>query len=461
MMRWMMPGVAFAAVIVGIVVAYQSAAIGTRAGSGAPVYSARRHDPYGTAALQDLLAERGIPVRTLERPSLEPGDRGVLIQVLPRIHPGFEGQDLHLPARQITDWILQGNTVLQLTRAPTDLMTRFKITPTTQPADTDKVEEFESAGGLPDQTPGFPYHAHWDSSHGDDPALHPIDGKRILLSSPMRFVPTTNPAWTPLATLTLDHDAVVAGEYRAGKGRLILVGAPTPALNETLGEEANLDLILAIVGKGPVIIDEWSHGIGHEATVIGFLHDAGLVPVLFQLVFLAALYVWSTSGYRRQVPTPAPRRRSSIEQIETLGFLYSRALNPDVTYERINLEVQRRLAEGLRCQPREIKARLAGLTPALRGQIESLSARLNATRPAHGPRCQACGYELHKNVTGRCPECGTGISAHVQRDIIEFEKEIPTGVERRRSVRDAEFAEILRDSHELMKEAQRERRGSR
>ena len=42
----------------------------------------------------------------------------------------------------------------------------------------------------------------------------------------------------------------------------------------------------------------WSHGIGHEATIVNFLHDAGLLPVLIQLAFVASLYVWSTSGYR-------------------------------------------------------------------------------------------------------------------------------------------------------------------
>src|SRR5512137_1546347 len=60
-------------------VAYQA----SRGGESMPVYSTRRHDPYGTAALYELLRERGHPIRTLERSHLEPNDTGTLIQVLP------------------------------------------------------------------------------------------------------------------------------------------------------------------------------------------------------------------------------------------------------------------------------------------------------------------------------------------------------------------------------------------
>src|SRR5690242_13272830 len=110
-MRWLSLGAASLALLLAIAWFYESAAFNSRVGDDAPLYSARRHDAYGSAALVDLLKERGIPVRTLERPSLEPEDHGILIQVLPM--DGSGSTRYRVPARQLADWISQGNTVIQ------------------------------------------------------------------------------------------------------------------------------------------------------------------------------------------------------------------------------------------------------------------------------------------------------------------------------------------------------------
>lgn len=460
MRHWWAVGIVLAVIVIGVVLAYQSAAISSRSGNDAPVYSDRRHDPYGTAALRDLLIERGIHVRTLQSPRLEPSDTGVFIQVLAAEQRPAFSERLHPQTRQLADWIAQGNTVVQFTRAPTELMTRFKIAPATQPASLKEVQHFESIGGLPDKTPADVYLARWLASVSQDASLKSVAGERLLLWSPMVLPEKPTPAWKPLAYLPTGGHAVVAGEYRVGKGRLILVGAPTPALNDTLPQEGDLDFLLAIVGKGPVVLDEWSHGIGHEATVIGFLRDAGLLPVLLQLGFLAALYIWSTSGAPRPAETPPDRQRSSIEQIEALGFLYNRSLPPDVTYDRIKLELQRRLAQVLRCAPGELDSRVKILRPELRERIAALFSRLNAARPAHRERCKSCGYELFLNESGLCPECGTPIPLDV-RQRLAHDREVPSSAQPRRFRADALFAEALSASHQLTQEVERERRALR
>ena len=122
----------------------------------------------------------------------------------------------------------------------------------------------------------------------------------------MIFADKQNPRWRPIAWLETDEGPVVAGEDRVGEGKLVIVGSTTPALNHSLGNVGNLEFLLTEIGNGPVIFDEWSHGIGRQATVMGFLRDVGLIPVLIQLAFVLLLYVRSTSGLRRDADTPAP-----------------------------------------------------------------------------------------------------------------------------------------------------------
>ena len=275
--------VALTALAVGGVLAYQSAVFTSRSGDATPLYSARRHDPYGTAALLDLLQERGVAATTLERPTPRPGSRGVLVQVLTAFSNLPSGRPAGLPSTQpqvplpqndaLADWVQQGNTVVQFSRTETALMRRLDIR-TKEPArraDATDVQDAEQRDVDPADLPGT-------VSVAD--AAGP-NGFRLRLRSPMSFLDRPHdPAWTPLARDTTKDHAIVAAEYRVGRGRAVFVGAPTPALNGDLGAAQDLDFLLAAAGNGPVLLDEFSHGIGHGATVIGFLLDAGLLPLI-------------------------------------------------------------------------------------------------------------------------------------------------------------------------------------
>ncbi len=311
-MRWVSLGAASLALLFAIAWFYESAAFSSRAGDDAPLYSARRHDAYGSAALIDLLKERGVAVRTVERPSLEPEDRGILIQVLP-MQAASHGA-YRLPERQLAHWISQGNTVIQFTRGSTQLMQNFKIMPSTRPSLEDKaaLENFEKEGEVPSKAPAVINHARLGdgarpTSESDTHSKDHRDD--LMLWSPMQFAKDQPAGWSPIAYLpTKDHD-VVAGQFRHGRGKLVIVGAPTPVLNETMGVDGNLKFVLDWVktaGSGSVFVDEWSHGIGHEATIMNFLVTVGLLPVLLQVAFLATLYLWSTSGQHRRTIFPCP-----------------------------------------------------------------------------------------------------------------------------------------------------------
>jgi len=333
----------------------------SRGGEGVPAYSARRHDPYGTAALLDLLAERRIDADCLEGPRLPRGAHGVLIQVLPLSEPalnmvrGGGPQAFRIPVDHLREWIAEGNTVIQFSREHTPLMASFGLTAlgalSLQSVASD-IQEHEERGRPPDEMPGELVSADWTARAGELANLRRRHGARLMLRAARRF-DLGRPGWHALA---LDRGQPVAAELRHGKGRFIVVGAPTPVLNGGIEQGDNLEFVLGLVGTGPVLFDEWSHGIGHAGTILGLIQRFGLLGVLFQIVFVVGLYTWSTRGDRADVGLGTVRRRASSEQIQVLGYLYERVLSRRETAARVRHEVHRRLAAGLGGSPADVEA---------------------------------------------------------------------------------------------------------
>ena len=98
------------------------------------------------------------------------------------------------------------------------------------------------------------------------------------------------------------------------------------------------------------------------------------------------------------------------EQIETLGYLYSRSLNPAITFDRVELggdspgwPSAAASAEGIGQPGGQGKT-------GIRAKIQQRSSRLGALRAGQGVHCSSCGYDLSFNQSGNCPECGSAIS---------------------------------------------------
>jgi len=407
---------ALGAVAFGVWAFYRLAETASRGGQSNPLYCTRRYDPYGTAALCDLLAERGIPVKTLERPSLDEREHGVLIQVLECRRPQGLAQLLSGGARyevhvgDLREWIAAGNTVVQFSRGETPLAAELSSKPIPSKAESKKpakvgkktppiivLEEMdqqdparkleeEEAEGIPPDKLAYPLvEADWVG-----PSLrHPL-----VLRLPEKLPHAELFPWKPLARWRGD---VVAAEARYGKGRLVVVGAPTPALNSGLDLGGNLEWILDLVGQGPVLVDDWSHGIGHEDTLIGCIREIGLTPVLFQLAFVLGLYLWSTRGHRRPDRPEVSRSRSIAEQIETLGYLYRQALSREEAVRRVRREVLRRVAEALGCSPEDVEAGRAKVPPAAARRVQSIRDALAAL--GHAGRRSLWTAELAKILT--------------------------------------------------------------
>ena len=338
-------------VVVGAWAFYFLAWRASRGGEATPLYSARRYDPYGTAALRELLLERGIEVKTLQRPRLKKTDAGVLVQALPlgdapsqcgscRCSPSYRVHN-----DSLEEWVAAGNRVVQFSRGQTDLMRSLGVSVEGEYL-ADAIEKHQRKGGFPDKLPGRTFQVNWRRNARGRDRSDLSTRKPLTLRSPSTF---TVEKGSRLRPLLMEGSRAVAAEIKRGAGRIILIGAPTPVLNGDIEKGGNLEFVLDLVGEGPVILDEWSHGIGHGGTIIGLIREFGLAPILFQILFVVGLYVWSTRGHRRHDKESVPRRRSSTEQIATLGRLYSQALSREETAKRVRFEALRRIAGALGC----------------------------------------------------------------------------------------------------------------
>ncbi|GJM24073.1 MAG: hypothetical protein DHS20C16_04880 [Phycisphaerae bacterium] len=412
---------------------YAMASYASRGGEQAPLFSVRRYDPYGTAAFYELLKRRGTNVSTLENSRiLDDSPNSTLIQIL---DSSAAHVDLDLPftidhvggprlnSEHLQEWIRQGNTVIQFCAFQTELM-RLCGVPNPGGDNTrdelwQNVEKLMRAGKMPDELNWTPDWATV-SPLCSDCGLDPVANSTMSLHLPRELSKENSSTWTPIATS--DSMQTVMGVKKIGEGRLVVVSSPSPVLNGWIGSEGNLEIILAMLA-GPdgtesehVLIDEWSHGFGHGGTIIALISRLGLLPALAQFGFVILLFVWSSRGIRTPPLDLKVRRRSSVEQVATLGNLYRQVLQPNDLKERTHREVRRRIASALGCQVSGIERRLTQVEPDIKERAEQLLAQVYSDDiPLAHPseqhaRCHRCGYNLFGNTSGICPECGNRIS---------------------------------------------------
>ena len=442
---------------------YSLAHYSSRGGEQSPLYSVRRHDPYGTAALYELLRARSIPVATLERSRPQSTERGVIIQVLaaPTELSQLLRPQPQLHTESVKQWIMDGNTVIQCTAARTDLMDACRVPDAADPNALDSWSEFERqmrAGNPPSELQWTPIEAQWIGEEADGLP----QGAKVVLQSPVPMAVEGGEGWRPMAVGV--GAEVLIGAQQVGRGRLIVISSPGPALNDTLGDGANLDMFLAMVGRGPVLIDEWSHGIGHGGTVVGLIKRLGLLPVVFQIAVVVALYSWSTLGHHRSDSNRPPRRRSSAEQVVTLGHLYGQVLSMPVVTLRAKAEVRRRFAAALRCPAHDVERRLAECDDAFRHEATSILAPIEEPTPRTDPVCAQCGYNLRGNLSPNCTECGAPIPTAGRRQIAQSQAAPPpagSAPPAHRGRTEAHSIHLLKLSHRLTRELTRERQKQR
>ena len=115
-----------------------------------------------------------------------------------------------------------------------------------------------------------------------------------------------------------------------GKGRVIGLTDPGLFANGSLrdGDHARLalNLLLAHIGSGELLIDEYHHGYGRATSVVEHLFNSrALIPLLQGILILFVL--WVAKGRRFGPPRPLQRmdRSSSLEYVRAMAQLYQRA----------------------------------------------------------------------------------------------------------------------------------------
>jgi hypothetical protein len=427
---------------------YNLAAYTSRAGTTAPLHSPERFDPYGSAALEQLLRKRGQTVKRLQSPRLLRQAKGVLIQVLPLPPEGAAqnaGADrFSIPAKRLKDWIAAGNTVVQLTRRYTPLMQQLGLpTGSLNEKSARTLEAFQRRGRSPDKLSATLYH----HPLRDTPAASADTNRALSLRQPRYWpqatrapatIPATQPAvtqpapWTPLAT---GPRGTVAARIDYGKGQFIAVAAPTPALNHGLKQTGNLAWMLSLIepttGENQTIwLDVWSLGLGHPGTIMGLVRQFHLLPAILQVILVIAVYHWAWRGRPRPARPAPPRRRATTEQLRTLGYLYQHAMPPHELARQTYETVLHRLATALRWPASEIEPRL-GLThnahhahqnnaaqaPPQVAEARDLLRRARELAGRFPIRCRQCGYNLTGSDTATCPECGQPIAIYQRHQL--------------------------------------------
>ncbi len=414
-----------------------------------PVYTTQRYDPWGSAALATVLYQRGIDVRRLERPRVPAGFSGVLLQVAPP--PDLSPDDTEanpasgvLAASPLLDWVAQGNTLVHLTRRPTPLTTLLGLSDPHAILNVDTVADYQRTGGHPDNLPGEVVRARWTASTRDGPA------RQLVLRAPLTLDDPNNARWTP--RLSHGH-RTLGGVMQHGAGRVVVLGAPTPALNLPLDEADHLPWLLEQLGEGPVLFDGWSHGIGHAGGILETAVRLGLLPLLIQGVVLLGACRWATHRAPAPAPPPPPTPRNAREQIDALARLTRHALPPTETARRTYDLVRARLAEGLRCRPEDVTDRLRSPRGSAAVRAAELLAQAAALATTDRPECPACGHDLAGRTGEACSECGAPLAPKLLR--ASRRPELTIAAASPNQPRLPALAELLDDSAALASELRR------
>lgn len=307
----------FALLALFLFAAYGMADFDAVSGTSLPIYSCRRHDPFGSSALRELLAARGRTVELLERPVPAGDGAATLILMAP-------AKDLNLDtkrARRLLDWVGRGNQLLLLSRArPAGLRQVYAAVEIRKYDNAGEMERLERNGEYREALARYAEpHAHYASmADGSDADM--------LLADPAVFSATQSGGVDIVAEYGYGA-AVLSLPWEAGN--VTLVGSPSPALNAGIALADNADVLLSLVRHDTVFFDEYSLGLGREHSFMEWLRRAGLIPLLAQGALALLLLARSgDSDFGGGGEEPAASA-SAEEQIRLLADLYQRTLSDD------------------------------------------------------------------------------------------------------------------------------------
>ncbi len=193
----------------------------------------------------------------------------------------------------------------------------------------------------------------------------------------VRFQRQRAQGWAPLFA---DAAGEVVAIRRLGRGTVIAVTDPglfSNARLETAGHARfALNIVLAHVGTGAVLVDEFHHGHGDQDAFFRYLKGTA-VPWLLAQAGLVLLVFVVARGTRFGPPVPARQeaRASSVEYVGALGDLYRRTGARQLAAQALAGSLRRRLVSALGIRPGEEPDRLVARAAARLGLNDVVLSR--------------------------------------------------------------------------------------
>lgn len=148
--------------------------------------------------------------------------------------------------------------------------------------------------------------------------------------------------------------------FRLGEGRVILASFIYPFTNAGLKETGNPELVLNLLawaGKSRTIwFDEWHHGQGQQAEIVGpqdwLRFTSAGHALLFIAVILFLTFLLQGRNFGRPVPLPRQMaRRTPLEYITALANLNRRAGHRSQVLDQYRQSLKQHLARRYRANP--------------------------------------------------------------------------------------------------------------
>lgn len=146
-------------------------------------------------------------------------------------------------------------------------------------------------------------------------------------------------------------DGPVAGvRVDVGRGAVIALSSASLFQNRDLSEQRGgllfARLVRELAPRGPILFDEYHLGVGQRRSMMRYLRQAGMAPVVLQVLVLIGLLIWRFGfrfgGTREPLPE-APGGTASY--VEGVGTLYAKAADPPGTLGVLAQRALERIAE--------------------------------------------------------------------------------------------------------------------
>lgn len=299
----------------------------------------------GYRALYTALQELGYRARRFRKPLTSLAGPGVLVLAEPEPDTPVTGSEWGA----LLGWVANGN--LLIVNTDSGAAVGVKSTAAVNPRLDPSVTETEA-------TPIFPTPVRGGAS-----ALRARSGVRILettWSPPAAGLarPGKHPSGSiPLVPLYGDEGGPVLVYGKHGGGTVILCGSAWSFSNDGVGRADNFLLLTHLIdvyggGKQSVIwFDEFHHGYGERATLIGLLPE--LVRVGLGHFALALLLLLLAGARRFGAPRLLPEleRRSRAEYLTSMAGLFQRVRAWDAVFHRLHALCLREMTRDLGLPP--------------------------------------------------------------------------------------------------------------